>query len=132
MKYTGRPPKYNSPEEMQKIINDYFDECGSTGEVPTVSGLAYALDLERKSLLDYEKCLETDRFKRFPYDVRVAFVNTIKRAKKFIEMNYAQALFDRSKAVGAIFTLKNNYGYADKQEIVQTSRVIDVTLSDDD
>ena len=28
---------------------------------------------------------------------------------------------DRGKTAGAIFTLKNNYGWADKQEIVTTN-----------
>ena len=130
MKYRGRPAKYEDPAQMQALIDEYFKECIKTKEVPTVSGLAYTLDLERKSLLDYEKCLETDRFKRFPYEVRVAFVNTIKEAKKYIEMNYEQALFDKAKTVGAIFTLKNNYGYVDKTEQVIENKTIDIDLKD--
>ena len=31
MKYTGRPPKYDNPEDMQKIIVKYFNECDYKG-----------------------------------------------------------------------------------------------------
>ena len=127
-KWIGRPAKYNNPEEMQVLIDKYFEECQRTGEVPTVTGLCYVLDLERKSLLDYEKMLETDRFKRFDNTVKVGFVNTIKKAKKYIEMNYEQALFSKNSAVGAIFTLKNNYGYVDKTEQVVENKTISVEL----
>ena len=37
MKYTGRPPKYDNPEEMQKLIVKYFNECSAEGKNPTVS-----------------------------------------------------------------------------------------------
>ena len=130
-KWNGRPAKYNNPEEMQVLIDKYFEECQQTGGVPTVTGLCYVLDLERKSLLDYEKMLETDRFKRFDNAVKVGFVNTIKKAKKYIEMNYEQALFSKNSAVGAIFTLKNNYGYVDKTEQVVENKTISVELDDE-
>lgn len=68
----GRPPKYETPEEMQRIVDLYFIACksraledgakyldGLTGEdlkivdevegsTPTVSGLAYALGMSRQ------------------------------------------------------------------------------------
>ena len=130
IKYNGRPAKYNKPEEMEALIEKYFKECQEENEIPTVTGLCYTLDLERKSLLDYEKMLETDRFKRFDEDTKVGFVNAIKKAKKFIEMNYEKALFQQGKTVGAIFTLKNNYGYVDKTETVVENKTISVELED--
>ena len=75
--------------------------------------------------------LETDRFKRFDNTVKVGFVNTIKKAKKYIEMNYEQALFSKNSTVGAIFTLKNNYGYVDKTEQVVENKTISVELDDE-
>lgn len=130
MKYRGRPAKYEDPDEMKSLIIQYFDECEKNQEVPTVTGLAYTLDIDRKTLLRYEDCLECDKLKDYPYDVRVGFVNAIKEAKKYIEMNYEQALFDKAKTVGAIFTLKNNYGYVDKTEQVIENKTIDIDLKD--
>ena len=60
MKYTGRPPKYDNPEDMQKIIVEYFNECAAEGKKPTVSGLGYVLGLSRRQILEYENCIDKD------------------------------------------------------------------------
>ena len=130
-KWVGRLPKYNSPEEMQLVINKYFKECEETGEVPTVTGLCYVLGLDRKCLQSYENMLENDRFKRFDNTVKAEFVNSIKGAKRYIENCYEQALFNKNSTVGAIFTLKNNYGYVDKTEQVVENKTISVELDDE-
>lgn len=57
-------------------------------------------------------------------------INSIKRAKQRVESEYEQALFNKNSAVGAIFTLKNNYKWVDKQEVEQTNKTIEVTLED--
>ena len=49
MKYRGRPAKYEDPDEMKSLIIQYFDECEKNQEVPTVTGLAYTLDIDRKT-----------------------------------------------------------------------------------
>ena len=54
MKYRGRPAKYERPEDMQKLIVEYFNECDKEGKKPTVTGLGYVLGLDRKTLLRYE------------------------------------------------------------------------------
>ena len=132
MKYRGRPAKYNSPEEMQVIIDKYFNECEETGEVPCVTGLAYVLGLERKTLLTYENMLNNDRFNRFDDDVKREFVNTIKRAKDYIQYGYENRMLSgKTNTIASIFTLKNNYGWVDKQEIEQTNKTIEVNLEDE-
>ena len=60
MKYRGRPAKYENPEDMQKIIVEYFNECEKEGKKPTVTGLGYVLDMNRTDLINYEKCFECD------------------------------------------------------------------------
>lgn len=119
----GRPPKYKTAEEMQKVIDEYFESCfrimrnkdgegmidPKTGEYCyeqhkpfTVSGLAYALGIDRRTLLNYS---EKDEF--FP---------TIKRAKNRIETFLEESLITGSSCTGIIFNLKNNYDWRDKQE----------------
>lgn len=130
MKYRGRPAKYENPEEMQTIIDDYFRECDEIGEVPTVTGLAYALGTDRKLLLRYEKSEECNWLTQYDDSVKQGFRDAIKGAKRFIESRYEQALFDKGKTIGAIFTLKNNYNYVDKQEVEQTSRTITIDVEE--
>lgn len=100
----GRPPKWTTPEELQKDIDKYFEECKKTGEPLTITGLAIALDTYRDVLLDYQ---EKDEFS-----------NTIKKAKQRIENFAEKKLYDKDVPTsGVIFNLKNNYGWVDKQEV---------------
>ena len=123
----GRPLKYSNPEDMQVLIDRYFEDCEARAirwsyislakpvpaeyernnwitrdTYPTVTGLSLVLDLTRKSLIEYEG--------------RPEFVNTIKRAKTEIEAASEQRLCNPS-CTGTIFSLKNNYGWNDKTEI---------------
>lgn len=130
MKYWGRPRKYKTPEEMQKIIDDYFKECEETKEVPTISGLAFALDMSRKSLLDYENSNDRRCLKNVDDDMKASFSHTIKRAKAFIHSRYEQALFNKNSVTGAIFTLKNNCGWVDRVEQVVENKEIVIDIEE--
>lgn len=117
MANSGAPPKFKSPDEMQKLIDEYFKDCeghvftDSNGEVvydkygqpvivgnhpPTVTGLALALGFtSRQSLLNYQ--------------AKRSFVDTVTRAKSRIEEYTESRLFDRDGINGAKFSLKNNF-----------------------
>ena len=131
MKYRGRPAKYETVEDMQKLIVEYFNECEAEGKKPTVTGLGYVLDMSRQDLINYEKCFECDRLKQYPDSVRRGFVDKIKGAKRFIESCLEDKLINgNTTPIGLIFALKNNYGWVDKQEIVNTENKIEVKLED--
>ena len=97
----GRPPLYATPEEMQTVIDAYFAECEAKEEPITVSGLAYALEMTTVSLRNYE--------------VKPEFLSTVKRAKQRVEMALERRL-DAASPTGAIFNLKNNFGWKDQQD----------------
>jgi hypothetical protein len=120
----GRPPKYKTPEEMQRIIDLYFMVCRAhqTDQeekldslspeekqivddiediFPTVSGLAYTLGMSTEALRNYG---EKDKF-----------LATVKRAKQRVEMSLEQRLAGQA-VTGSIFSLKNNFGWKDKSE----------------
>lgn len=113
----GRPRIFDTPEEMQEAIDNYFDEITTVktnkqGEEyiayvrpPTVTGLAYHLGTTRKTLLDYQNHYED------------GFRNTITRAKTKIEMYAEEQLYrGQGKTNGIQFNLKNNFGWKDKHE----------------
>lgn len=118
---TGRPCKFESVEEMQMKIDEYFKTCDENGKPYTVSGLAYALDTSRRTLLNYQEKEE--------------FFHTIKKAKDKIEQFNEELLYSRDvPTVGVIFNLKNNYDWKDKQEIeadVNNDVTINIELSDE-
>lgn len=125
----GRPLKFKTPEELESRIEEYFKYAKDNEEVPTVSGLAWYLDTNRQCLLRYEDS-DSELLKSVDDDVKVLFHDTIKRAKARIEAGYEQTLFNKNSAVGGIFTLKNNYGWVDKQEVEQTNKTIEVKLEE--
>lgn len=134
----GRPLKFQTVKELQEAIDNYFaslyepafDMWGNpivnkkTGEqlmkktlVATVTGLAVALDTTRDLLLDYEngkhdgKDLTIDQLAE---NQQIDdFSDTIKKAKLRIYADTEQQLY-KGKPTGAIFSLKNNYGWVDK------------------
>ena len=99
----GRPLKFKNEKELQRKIDAWLKSCKKEKRPLTITGLALALGTGRNVLIDYEN--------------REEFSNTIKRAKLLCE-NYAEeSLFLGKNVAGAIFNLKNNYGWKEKQEI---------------
>ena len=113
----GRPLKFETPEEIQKLADEYFD---STPQKEwTITGLALALDTSRKVLQEYQ-------------DERPLFSNTIKRIKAKVEHAYELRGMDKGTAFD-IFRLKN-MGWKDKTEqeisnpdgsLIPTVKIID-------
>lgn len=129
-RYYNKPLKFKSPEELQEGIEKYFNDCLEDKEIPTISGLAFYLGTTRSVLLSYEKWEEYNNLKRCTEAEKVAYSNTIKAAKAFIESGYEQALYSKNSVTGAIFTLKNNSGWVDKTEVENTNKDITVTLTE--
>jgi hypothetical protein len=96
----GRPLKYKDPQEMQQDIDAYFASCDDDNP-PLISGLAYHLDMTTESLRNYQN--------------RDEFFATIRKAKQKVEMALEKRL-NQAAPVGAIFSLKNNFGWKDKSE----------------
>lgn len=94
----GRPPIFETPDELQSAIEQYFDE---KKEFVTVTGLAYRLGFEsRQSIYDYKE--------------RPEFSYIIKRATLWIESMY-EAKLSGNNVAGSVFALKN-MGWRDKVE----------------
>ena len=116
----GRPRKYKTTSEIDVKIEKYFAECDKDGIPYTVTGLAVALGMSRQGLLNY--CARKD-------DNEEPFFDSIKRAKDRVERKIEEGLLSgKFNATGAIFNLKNNYGWKDKQE-VEASGGIDNTIT---
>lgn len=104
----GRPKKYSEIDIMQQKIDEYFKKCDESNKPYTMSGLALALEMDRRSLLNYSK---EDKF--FP---------TIKKARNKVETYVEERLF-YPNATGVIFNLKNNFGWEDKQELSHSGSI---------
>lgn len=105
----GRPLKYKTVEELNEAISKYFAECDMFEEPYTITGLALALDVDRKTLINYSNKEE--------------FFHTIKKAKLKVENYLEKGLMRGSNATGIIFNLKNNFEWKDKQEIEHSGAI---------
>jgi hypothetical protein len=116
----ARPKKFETVEELQGLINEYFTWCDGRieqvltkdGELIdkhnprpyTVEGLAVYLDMDRHTLQDYEK-LPTHSL----------FHSTIKKAKARVLQNLQERALDgKNNAAITIFNLKNNFQFREK------------------
>jgi len=105
----ARPLKFKTPEELQEKIAAYFESIENTDIVPTITGLAVALDTSRQTLINYED--------------RPEFFDAVKRAKTKIEAAIEQRSLTVGNPAGAIFNLKANFGYVDKQVVDVNAKV---------
>lgn len=55
MAKVGRPKIFKSVEEVEEKINAYFKYCEDKDKPYTMSGLAYYLDVDRRTIVNYTK-----------------------------------------------------------------------------
>lgn len=134
----GRPLLFTDVEKLELQIEEYFESCwtqkidqygnpvfakdskGKKTNDPilvqskpyTVAGLAVFLNCSEETLLNYEK----------EEGNRKEFFGTIKKAKDRIYAYKQEYLYSGRNPTGAIFDLKNNYGWKDKSEVDHTSK----------
>ena len=120
---------FKSVQEFKDRVQEYYDECDRTGKVKTICGLCVAIRTNRSTLLSWQD-EEGHLYRYIDPEIRHGIAEAITEAKAYIEAEYEQYLFNNNSVRGASFTLKNNYMWADKQEIEQTNKVIEVKLED--
>lgn len=115
----GKPLRFKTVEELQIAVDDYFNYCdnrvktvykseggeayGINSPAPyTMSGLARALGISRQALSEYSH--------------REHYGDTIKAARERVQEDIETRLMETSNQSGAIFNLKNNFGWRDKTE----------------
>lgn len=103
MSKVGKPRAFKSVEELEEKINAYFKYCEEKEKPYTMSGLAYFLDVDRKTIVNYSHEEEY-----FP---------TIKKARDRVQMQLEEnALINKGNPTFTIFNLKNNFNWKDKIE----------------
>ena len=124
-------PKITCAEDVDRIAEEYFEECKRENKYPVVSMLAYRLGIDRHTLLKYERSIDEGTLVTLDDSVKASIVTSIKKHKAYIEGQYEDRLLNDARSpIGTLFTLKNNYGWVDKQEIVNTESKIEVKLED--
>lgn len=104
----GRPRIIDSPEEFDRLVDEYVAKCREEDEPVTFTGMALHLGfVARQSLYDYQG-----------YD---GFSDSVRRARSLVEAEYEKRLAGNNVA-GSIFALKN-HGWSDRQELEHSGNV---------
>lgn len=114
--HEGRPLVFKTVADLEAKIREYFDWCdGRTrttydkdgneksyvwGAPYGMAGLAYFLDVDRKTITNY-----SHRDKYFP---------ALAQARARIEADLEQRIIESRTPQGGIFMAKNNFGYVDE------------------
>jgi hypothetical protein len=99
----ARPRTIETPEEFDRLVDEYAEECRGNKEPMAMSGLAFVLGFaSRQSFYDYEK--------------DPAFTRSVRRAKLLVEWQCEKRCHESAQAAGPIFLLKN-FGWTDKQVV---------------
>lgn len=105
----GRPPYFESAEEMERLADEYFLQCKEEKKPYTLTGLTLHLGFCAKEALYYYR------------DNKPEFFSPIKKALLRVEMGYEERLSENA-AAGSIFALKN-FGWEDNRKVDQTTTV---------
>lgn len=111
----ARPLKWSkdNTEEMQAVIDRYFEECDAREKPYTIPGLARALGFGSRNAINR-------------YLKRPEFKDIISSARLRIEEQRTEQLITQNNPTGKIFDLKNNFGWKDQSEVQQTTQITEV------
>lgn len=99
----------NDVSQIEERICTYFSVCADDDMKPSVTGLALAIGVCRKTLWQWSQGENSDRS------------NTIKKAYTILNLMMEEYMQNgKINPVSGIFLMKNNFGYSDKQEFVLT------------
>jgi hypothetical protein len=116
----GRKMIFETKKKLQYLIDCYFERIKEENKAPTMTGLALALEIDRKTLVNYEK--------------RDEFFHTIKTARQRVEEYNEEKLISGTPATGLIFNLKNNFGWKDltQQEVQSNQNIVYIEKKEKD
>lgn len=106
-----KQPRVKSDEELQERLDQYFQHCADTGQIPTVEEMALATGYGSSYLWD----LEVGRRKGFSDST----AEIVKKAKEFLKTFDAKLVVTgKMNFLAYCFRAKNYYGMVDKAEYV--------------
>lgn len=106
-----RGPKFlfSTPKRLKLRLNDYFADCDAKNRPYTVTGMCIWLGTTRQTLWNYMNLHKVDQ--------EIVDILTNARAKCELWLE-EHMLTGSANTTGCIFSLKNNYGWRDRPEVV--------------
>lgn len=112
----ARPRKYNTADDLDRAIKDYFSKCLADNKAPKWCDMLNSLNISQDLIQDYQSKTE----------IYPGFSEVIKRAVNEHSSFWQQYALDHPNSqTFCIFMLKQPYngGLSDKQEINQDVKI---------
>ena len=91
---------------------------------PTLEGLATAFGVDRKTIYKWANNIDSD-------SLPVNFRTVVKKVYQLLNSNFTDlSINGKVNPVISIFLMKNNFGYKDQNEIIQTTRTVSTKADD--
>lgn len=101
----GRKLTFRTAEELENRIEEYYKYCEEKKKPLTMGGLALFLGVARQTIINYNN--------------REEYGHIIDKARGRVEAEMEERMLTGSlMTTGCIFSLKNNFGWSDRTEIV--------------
>ena len=106
---------YYKPEEGINRITEYLEICIKNNMKPTVEGLSTAFGVNRKTIYKWANNIDSD-------SLPVNFRTVIQKVYQVLNSNFTDlSINGKINPVISIFLMKNNFGYKDQNEVIQTT-----------
>ena len=106
---------YYKPEEGINRITEYLEICIKNNMKPTLEGLATAFGIDRKTIYKWANNIDSN-------SLPVNFRTVIKKVYQLLNSNFTDlSINGKINPVISIFLMKNNFGYKDQTEVLQTT-----------
>ncbi|MCD8030463.1 MAG: DNA-packaging protein [Bacteroides sp.] len=106
----GRPKKFKNAKQFERQVSELIRKLRAEGAAITPEAIAAYLDVDIKTLWNYGHAEGYEEFfpvaRRLMREVQADFID--------------KSLSGKYKSSVAIFLMKNNFGYTDRQEVVVT------------
>ncbi len=113
----GRPPSFESVDDLLGRAESYLDTCNALKEVPNKAGLSLFIGCSRETLSEYAN----NKGKEFS--------DAVKSIYSYLENAWVQRL-SKQHPTGAIFYLKNAFGYMDAFDHTSGGKPMQYTVPD--
>lgn len=108
-----RPFKYTA-KQTQKLIDKFFADADAAGDPYTVTGLCLVLDVERETLLKWQRGSHEDD----------SISDMVKKAKLRIQNQMEKnVLLGKGNTVFTIFSMKANYAWKETSVVEQNTNL---------
>lgn len=127
----GKPLAFKSVEELTKKTEEYFDYCDNRVKSAYVEKLGGNVDISDPApytMSGLARYLGIDRDTLINYSHKEEYFGTIKAARMRVHEDVETRLMEGKAQTGAIFNLKNNFGWKDKteSEVTEKSEVLHI------